>query len=115
MEIMIYPKLNERVRELRKNMTAAERILWNEYLRNFRYRVLRQRPVDNYIVNFYCSKRKLVIEVDGNVHDTDEAAGYDKQRDAVLQGYGLTVIRIRNNDVLDNLEAVISEIEKFVN
>ena len=60
------PKLVERAKELRKNMTKAERKLWYDYLRNFKYRVHRQRTIDQFIVDFYCFELKLVIEIDGD-------------------------------------------------
>jgi very-short-patch-repair endonuclease len=60
------PKLVERAKNLRKNMTPAEKKLWYSYLRNFKFRVLRQKPIDNFIVDFYCAKLKLVIEIDGD-------------------------------------------------
>ena len=60
------PKLVQRAKELRKNMTKAERKLWYDYLRNFKYRVHRQRPIDQFIVDFYCFELKLVIEIDGD-------------------------------------------------
>jgi hypothetical protein len=63
------PKLVGRAKKLRQNMTIAEKKLWRNYLGTFPYRVLRQRPIDHYIVDFYCAKLKLVIEVDGGIHD----------------------------------------------
>ena len=99
-----------KAKELRKNMTAAERKLWYECLRGFPFRVLRQRPINNFIVDFYCAKLKLVIEVDGDSHFTVEAQAKDKERTDILQGYGLTVIRFTNDDVLNNLEGVCETI-----
>jgi very-short-patch-repair endonuclease len=82
-----------------------------EYLRNFKYRVLRQRSIDNYIVDFYCAKLKLVIEVDGDSHFNEEAQAYDEQRTRILEGYGLRVLRFTNTEVLQNFEAVGEAIE----
>jgi very-short-patch-repair endonuclease len=62
-----------RSRQLRKKLTPMEKKLWHGFLRSFRYRVLRQRPIDRYIVDFYCAKLKLVIEVDGESHTSPEA------------------------------------------
>jgi very-short-patch-repair endonuclease len=73
------PDLVPRAKELRKNMTPAERKLWNEYLRTFPYRVHRQRPINHYIVDFYCPKLKLIIEVDGDSHFTPESQEYDQK------------------------------------
>ena len=100
------PKLVPRAKELRKNMTKAERKLWYDYLRNFKYRVLRQRPIDNFIVDFYCPELKLVIEIDGETHFAEESKQYDEERTKVLEGYGLRVIRFLNTEVLKNLEGV---------
>jgi very-short-patch-repair endonuclease len=99
-------RLVERAREMRKNPTLAESKIWYGCLRMFKYRILRQRPIDHYIVDFYCPKLKLVIEIDGDSHDPDDAKDYDDARTAVLEGYGLKVIRFSNNEILDNFENV---------
>ena len=78
------PKLIERARAMRKNPTMAEKKLWQAFLRRFPYRVLRQRVIDHFIVDFYIPKLKLVIEVDGGIHDEKEQAEYDKQRSLFL-------------------------------
>lgn len=106
--------LVSKARELRKNMTSAEKKLWYQYLRTFPLRVLRQKPIDNFIVDFYCAKLKLVIEVDGDSHFSAEAKVKDEERTSILQGYGLQVIRFTNDDVLDNFEAVCQEIESYL-
>jgi very-short-patch-repair endonuclease len=90
------PKLLERAKELRKNMTDSEKKLWHQYLKDFPYKVYRQRPIDNYIVDFYCAKLKLVIEIDGDPHFTDEARKYDRERSSILGGYELEVLRFTN-------------------
>ena len=95
-----------RAKELRKNMTAAENKLWYDYLRTFKFRVLKQRPIANFIVDFYCAKLKLVIEVDGDSHYTEAGKVYDEERTHILEGYGLKVIRFTNDEVLNNFEAV---------
>jgi very-short-patch-repair endonuclease len=94
------PKLIDRAREMRKNPTEAEKKMWNEYLKNFQFKVLRQRPIDNYIVDFYCAGLKLVIEIDGDLHFNEDEISYDLARTQVLEGYGLTVIRFTNSDVM---------------
>jgi very-short-patch-repair endonuclease len=91
-------------------MTTAEKKLWFGFLRGFQLRVLRQRPIGHYIVDFYCPNRKLVIEVDGDSHAAEDASKYDEERTAVLQGYGLTVIRFSNADVLHSFEEVCEAI-----
>ena len=108
------PQLVERAKELRQNPTPAEKKLWQNYLRTFKFRVLRQRPIDNFIVDFYCAALKLVIEVDGESHFTDEGQEYDRERTQILQGYGLKVVRFTNDQVLNNFEAVCEEIEGLI-
>jgi very-short-patch-repair endonuclease len=107
------PKLVEKAREIRKNPTPAEEKLWYGFLRTFKHRVLRQRPIDNFNVDFYCAKLKLVIEIDGDTHSTDEENGHDRSRIKVLEGYGLKVVRFTNMEVLRNFEAVCATIERI--
>ena len=108
------PKLIEKAKELRKNMTPAEKKLWNNYLKTLKTRFLRQKPIDNFIVDFYCAKLKLVIEIDGETHFTDEAKIYDSQRTLILQGYELQVIRFTNQQVFKNFEGVCEYIDNFI-
>ena len=108
------PKLKERARELRKNMTEAEKKLWYGCLRTFRYPVLRQKPIDHYIVDFYCPKLKLVIEIDGDTHYTDEGKIYDEKRKNVLESYGLKIVRFTNLEVIKYLEGVCQKIEEII-
>lgn len=103
--------LKERARELRNNLTAAERKLWFDFLRSHPLRWLRQKPLGNYIVDFYCSEKQVVIEVDGDSHFSDDAQEYDAQRTAFLNSYGLRVIRFTNSDVHERFEAVCEAIE----
>jgi very-short-patch-repair endonuclease len=107
------PDLVPLASQMRRNMTRAECRIWFEYLHDFKYPVYKQRPIDQYIVDFYCPILKLVIEVDGDSHFL---SGEDIQADAIrariLEGYGLTVLRFTNHEVMDNLEGVIMEIEE---
>lgn len=105
--------LLDHARDLRRNMTVAERKLWYGFLRTFKYRVLRQRPIDNYIVDFYCAELKLVIEIDGDSHFTDEGKLYDEGRTRILEGYGLRVLRFTNDEVMSNFVAVCQAIEEI--
>jgi len=109
-------KLKKRARRLRKNMTEAEVRLWN-YLRMKQIKGLqffRQRPIGNYIVDFYAPEAKLVIEVDGGQHYNKEGLGYDEVRDAFIESQGLKVIRFSNLDVLRNTEGVVKRIIEVV-
>ncbi|MEA5535855.1 endonuclease domain-containing protein [Crocosphaera sp. XPORK-15E] len=108
------PKLVAKARELRKNMTPAEKKLWYDYLKSFQFRVLRQRPIAYFIVDFYCAALKLVIEVDGESHFTEHGKVYDAKRTEILEGYGLKVIRFTNDEVLHYFEAVCDRIESFI-
>ncbi|HEX2958350.1 MAG TPA: DUF559 domain-containing protein [Chitinispirillaceae bacterium] len=98
-------------RVMRREMTPAEKKLWYGYLRTFKYRVLRQRPIDHYIADFYCAKLKLVIELDGKHHlNTIE---YDKERTSILQIYGLRILRFTNEQVLTDFTNVCKIIEEI--
>ena len=107
------PCLVDRAKELRKNMTPAEKKLWYDFLRQFHYCFRPQRPIDNYIVDFYCATLKLVIEIDGEQHYTEEGKTYDGERDSVLTSYGLSIMRFTNEDVLKDFESVCKRIMEF--
>jgi very-short-patch-repair endonuclease len=107
------PLLVPRAKELRKHMTPAELRLWREFLQAFPKRVLSQRPIDNYIVDFYCPFFKLVIEIDGEQHYLEEGKTYDAERDGVLAAYGLKVLRVKNSEVMKDIHAVCKRIERF--
>jgi len=108
------PGLIEKAKYLRKNMTDAEKKLWKECLRNCKIRVLRQRPIDCYIVDFYIPKIKLVIEVDGMIHNEKDIKEYDKQRTLFLELYGLKVIRFTNDEVVNNLRKVCKKVHNYL-
>jgi very-short-patch-repair endonuclease len=103
--------LSERAKELRRNMTPAERKLW-AVLRGFPVRFRRQRPIGPYVVDFYCAEVGLVIEVDGESHYSDEGRAHDAGRDAYLQGLGLRVLRFSNLETLANPEGVALVVER---
>ncbi|BDA69625.1 hypothetical protein CAL7716_037910 [Calothrix sp. PCC 7716] len=109
------PELKQTARELRQNQTPAEKKLWNNYFKTFKYRVVRQRPIDYFIVDFYCAALKLVIEVDGESHFTNDSIAYDLERTQLLEGYGLKVIRFTNDEVMKTFEGVCARIEELVN
>ncbi len=105
-------ELQERARELRRNMTPSEKILW-EKLRHNRLNGLqfrRQQIIDSYIVDFYCHAKALVVEVDGDVHDLQQ--DYDAERDNHLMARGFQVLRISNNDVKENMMIVLQTISE---
>lgn len=113
----MYNKDNKQLaRQLRGNMTKEEKALWYRYLRDCGVRFLRQKPIGNYIVDFYCPKLHLVIELDGSQHYLDKCIQYDNKRTAELKEYGIkTVIRIPNNEINRNLTGVVESIENYVN
>jgi very-short-patch-repair endonuclease len=108
------PSHKESARDLRKTMTKAEKHLWYDFLSGYRPRFLRQRPIDHYIVDFYCPEKKLVIELDGGVHASNDARESDAARTLVLEGYGIQVIRFTNEDVMDTFDGVVDEIERVL-
>ncbi len=108
-------KLYEYARDLRKNDTSAEDLLWRN-LRNRKFNGLkfrRQHPLDKFIADFYCHEKKLVIELDGSVHDNHEAKESDEGRTYELKELGITVIRFRNEEVLQNISEVLKNIREF--
>jgi len=104
-------RLVARAKSLRQNPTPAEKKLWRDYLRTFKFRILRQRPIDYFIVDFYCATLKLVIEIDGDSHFTDQGKAYDFNRTSILEGYGLQVVRFTNEEVLNHFESVCQQID----
>ena len=108
------PDLLPFARNLRKNMTKEERHLWYDFLRDYPIRFTKQKILGQYIVDFYCASRKLVIELDGSQHYEPEEIEKDNQRTAFLEKYGLTVIRIPNNAVNENFRGVCEYIDLMV-
>jgi len=108
--------LVQRARELRKGQTSAESLLW-EILRDrkllcFKFR--RQHQFGDYIADFYCRSAQLVIECDGSAHSGNEAWHHDQERDAYMVNQGVRVLRFTNVQVLNDIEAVLSEIAAFL-
>jgi cyclase len=107
--------LDQRARILRNNATHAEEILWG-YLKTkplgFKFR--RQHPYSIYILDFYCHSLKIVIEIDGRIHELNEVKQIDIQRQALLEGDGLVVVRFSNDQVERELEKVIKNIEEVI-
>jgi very-short-patch-repair endonuclease len=107
-------KLFEYSRELRQVSTEAERLLWSE-LRNRKLNGLkfrRQHPIDKYIADFYCHERKLVIELDGEVHNIKENKDYDEARTVELEAQVITVIRFSNDEIINKIETVLQKIKE---
>ena len=98
---------------LRMNMTKAELILWDKLRdkRIFKSKFRRQHPIDIFIVDFYCHEYKLVIEIDGEIHNNEENSKYDDSRMAELQKLGIFVLRFTNDQVIYKLDEVILKIQ----
>lgn len=101
-------------RMLRKNMTKEEKHLWYDFLRFYPVKFYRQKVLGRYIVDFYCAKAKLIIELDGSQHYIDTGVYYDSIRTGFLEEYGLTVIRIQNFSVNRYFDGVCKYIDKEV-
>ena len=99
---------------LRKNMTKEEKHLWYDFLRTYPVRFSRQKVLGKYIADFYCAEAKLIIELDGSGHYTEEGKKYDEERTAFLDEYGLTVIRIPNTEIHKNFWGVCEHIDHLV-
>ena len=133
------PKLNQRAKDMRKNMTAPEKKIWFLFFQKInsweikvpqssqtspsiegeswawvkqgeKIRVYRQRPIQNFIVDFYIPKYKLVIEIDGESHFDENGRIYDEERSDILQGLGLQVLRFTNEEVMKNFSWVCQKI-----
>ena len=114
-QMLYYNKnLKSLARELRKNMTDAEKLLWSKVRRKqFRgHQFYRQRIIGNYIVDFYCPKSKLVIEIDGGQHYSEVGVDTDRLRDNYITDLGLRVLRFTNLDVLQNIEGILEHINE---
>ena len=104
-------ELKSHSKELRKNMTKQEKHLWYDFLKKYPLQFYRQRIIGRYIVDFYCPKAKLVIELDGSQHYESDALKYDEIRTEYLNALDLYVLRFSNQDI-DNKFTVICQIIK---
>ena len=105
-------RLTPSARSLRRDQTPAERKLWYEFLRELPQKFTRQKPLGLYIADFYCSSRRLVIELDGDSHFQERSPERDAARTAALAADGIRVIRFSNAEVMQQFEGVCAEIEK---
>jgi len=109
--------LKEHARQLRENMTDAERHLWAKIrMKQLKdYQFYRQKPIGDYIVDFFCPKAKLIIEVDGSQHFVNETIEYDRIREEYVSSLGLKVLRFTNTEVLKHVEGVVERIAEEMN
>ena len=104
------PTLVKRAQELRKNMTPEERHLWYDLLKRLPLTVKRQHNIENFIVDFYIPKKKIVIEIDGIQHLEEEHLQNDQKRDEELSDWGITVLRYSNEDINKRFSTVANNI-----
>ena len=114
MSLQYNGKLIPRAKELRKNMTKQENHLWYDFLRNCDTRFQRQKTIGQFIVDFYCAKIKLAIELDGSQHYTENGTEYDNERTKILNAFGVEVIRFTNNDIDNNFSGVCDIINELI-
>jgi len=107
----IHPTIRKFARELRQPQTPAEATLWRHLRnKNLEYKFRRQHPIESFIIDFYCAKAKLLIEIDGETHFQKAQIEYDQARTEHLERLGYKVIRFTNDDIRYNLNIVISKI-----
>ena len=97
-------RLNSRAKHLRHEMTPQERKLWFGFLRDYPIKIYKQRVIEFFIVDFYCAEAKLVIELDGSQHYTEQGQLYDHERSCIIEQYGLEVLRFSNREVNRHLK-----------
>jgi len=115
MEKIYYNKtLKPKAQQLRREATPQENRLWYDFLKSYPIQFRRQKQFARYIVDFYCSSAKLVIELDGSQHYTEEGLIHDRARTAYLESLGLHVIRFSNREIEDDFEAVCVAIDRAV-
>jgi len=102
--------LIDKARDLRNNMTPQERHLWYDFLKKLPVTVHRQKCIGNFIVDFYIPSAELVIELDGSQHRTSDGMENDEKRDALLESYGIAVLRYRNDDINKRFGSVCTDI-----
>ena len=111
------PPVFEKAKMLRLNMTRHEKLLWEELKSNkisgLRFKA--QHPIDTFVVDYYCHKIKLVVEVDGESHDSRDQKEYDQMRTDVLKALGIAVLRFRNGQIENSLKEVIKVIKEKCN
>jgi len=114
MKIYYNPKLKQLARYLRTHSTKAEILLWDELKarKMLGYQFMRQKPIDNYIVDFYCGPLKLAIELDGESHEHKQQG--DRMKDEMLNKLGIVVLRFVNEEIYENMGGVLASIEAWI-
>lgn len=114
MKIYYDPELKERAKILRKRSTLPEVLLWNhlQAKKMMGFRFHRQKPIDHYIVDFFCKPLRLIIEIDGPCHDYKDVR--EKKRDDRLKSFGYNMLRFRNDEVMKNIDRVLLVIRQWI-
>jgi very-short-patch-repair endonuclease len=107
-------RLKAASRTLRRDSTPAERKLWYEFLRDLPDKFTRQKPLGGYVVDFYCSRLQLVVEIDGDSHFTELGEAHDAVRTAVLGSLNLQVLRFTNAEVMKDFEGVCCRVRQVI-
>jgi len=109
------PSIFKLAKELRKSQTEAEKILWSKLNKNqiLGLQFRRQHPINKFIADFFCAKIKLVVEIDGNIHDIPEYHNHDLGRSNVLNDFGITVIRFTNEQIIQEIDYTVNQIQKI--
>lgn len=109
------PHLKNRARELRKNATVSERLLWREIrAKRLGFEFHRQVPIDRFIVDFYCHILMLAIELDGITHNDDAVHQKDLQRQRRIESFGVSFLRFYDHEVMQNVQGVVTNIRKWI-
>ena len=110
------PLIFSNARELRNKLTPSEQVFWLRLKEQFpKYKFRRQHPISIYVADFYCHKLKLVIEIDGSIHDSEKAKLNDRRRQQNLENLNLTVIRFTNDQVKNEIESIFEMISSTIN
>lgn len=105
-------RLKPNAQRLRKEMTKEERHLWYDFLKTVPFQFNRQKVIGNYIIDFYCDRAKIAVELDGSQHYENAGQAYDRKRDLYLEENGIKVLRYANSDVNQNFRSVCEDILK---
>ncbi len=104
-------RIKERAAAMRKEMTPEEKKLWFGFLCQYEFTFRRQKPMDSFILDFYCHQAKLVIEVDGSQHYSEQGKGYDEWREHILHQNGIEILRVSNLDINKHFNNVMDHID----
>lgn len=107
-------KMLPTARRLRREMTPQEKTLWYQFLRTYPIKIYKQRIIESFVVDFYCAQARLVIELDGAQHYTEQGKAYDQERSQILRGYGLYVLRFSNREIETQFPEVCQKIRQTI-